>query len=55
MTHHNHTVGKTVLDKLEPEALKSAGDSATDVLLASIAISMKRIADYIDEIGTKLK
>lgn len=50
MTHHNHVVGKTILDKLEPAAAEAKSDVLSDVLMVSIAISLKRIADYIDEI-----
>jgi hypothetical protein len=49
MTHYKHTI-KSVIEKLEPEAVQIDSDEVSDVFLASLAISMKRIADYMDEI-----
>jgi hypothetical protein len=49
MTHHRKTLGD-VLAKLESEALEISSEDPLVVLLSSVAISMKRIADYMDEI-----
>lgn len=52
MTHHNRSIGKSILDQLEAEAGSIDSETVTDVLIASLAISMKRIADQIEaELG----
>lgn len=47
MTHHNHSIGKSILNQLEKDAGSIDSESSTDVLIASLAISMKRIADLL--------
>lgn len=49
---NRHSLGNAILDKMEPEALHTDTGNATDSLLASIAISMKRIADSLKETKT---
>lgn len=51
--HMKQLIGNTILDKLEPEALTSKTINVHDTLLASFAISMKRIADLLEEIEPK--
>lgn len=45
--HMKHLVGDHILDKLEPEALSICTGSVPDTLLASMAISTKRVADLL--------
>ena len=47
---YKHALGQAILEKLEPEALQADTGTATDVLIASIAISMKRMADVMKEL-----
>jgi len=51
--HIKLLIGTAILDKLEPEALSMSTSSVPDTLLASLAISMKRIADLLEEIELK--
>lgn len=51
--HMRQLIGNAILDKLEPEALSVATGSIPDTLLASIAISMKRIVKLLEEIEPK--
>ena len=50
---NRHMLGNAILDKLEPEALSANTGNAADALIASLAISMKRIADLLEEIELK--
>lgn len=51
--HMRHLLGDVIVVKLEHDALSVSTGSVPDTLLASLAISMKRIADALDDIEVK--